>query len=178
MDITLLGGWISPQLLAGYHPNGWLDITQLMSKPTNVRLFHRVRLTRTIFRTLIVRQMTDTEKSTLGEEPSLPKKQKVEVDLKGAANRSYNDFAGVDWNNDAMANKFVELTKGNLVYKRQDIRGSGNMYVYHESRWRQDDQCEIVKAIYTRTMRAFFEAIIPPVDRYLSQVWFTCNWPL
>ena len=34
MDITLLGGWISPQRLAispqrlaGYHPNGWLDIT-------------------------------------------------------------------------------------------------------------------------------------------------------
>jgi len=113
------------------------------------------------------------QNDTLGQNDT--KRQRVQVDItkvnraKEAASGSYKAFASIDWNTFAMAKTFVERTKGSLIYIRheEDNRGSGNMYVYHENRWRQDNNCEIVKVIYTRTMTAFFEPTISIVDRYV-----------
>ena len=117
----------------------------------------------------------DAQESTVGQKEGSTKRQRVQVDItkvnkaKEAASGSYKAFASIDWNTFAMAKTFVERTKGSLIYIRheEDNRGSGNMYVYHENRWRQDNNCEIVKVIYTRTMTAFFEPTISIVDRYV-----------
>ena len=97
----------------------------------------------------------DAQESTVGQKEGSTKRQRVQVDItkvnraKEAASGSYKAFASIDWNTFAMAKTFVERTKGSLIYIRheEDNRGSGNMYVYHENRWRQDNNCEIVKVI-------------------------------